>query len=314
MLLLGAALAPPLFWACKGFVHIATSHGWDKAPVVSGITAFLRKIAFTSCYDRAALIAALLGLRPLFKAMQLQRSEFIGTTGFATGWKQLLTGFILAVVLIIIMGVISMNLGVYKMARQPAWAVVAMPLISGLSVAFLEEFLFRGAVLSVLTRSLGARGGILWTTLIFAIVHFLKPPAHEAIADADVTWSSGFWVITQLFRGFGQWQDVIAEFLLLAGVGWMLALARRASSGLWAGIGLHAGWVAGMKYFSQITATTTALREGRFSPWMVENHCKAIVSSTVGLVPLITVLLTGWIMLWWCKRHCAQNHVAASDE
>jgi membrane protease YdiL (CAAX protease family) len=293
VLLLGALLAPPLFWAGKALAQAVNNE-------------FLKQTAFVSYYDRAALLVALLGLPYLFKAMQLQRQEVIGNVSLSLGWKQLLIGFVLALALIILMGVVAFDYGVFKMAKRPPWGAVFMPLLSGFSVAFIEEFLFRGAVFSVLNRSLGARGAILWTTLIFAIVHFLKPPAHESLADAEVTWTSGFWVVTQLFRGFASLDSVVPEFLLLAGVGAVLALARQATTGLWASIGLHAGWVAGMKYFSSLTSTTKALRAGEFAPWMVENHCKAIVSSTVGLVPLIAVLVTGALMLGvaqtWRKR------------
>ena len=303
VLLLGALLAPPMFWAAKAVGHSLN-------------IAFLNKLAFTSVYDRAALLVALCGLWPLFKAMQLRRDEVVGVTPFSIGKKQILTGFFMAVLLIILMSVICMNFGVFKMAKMPAWAGFLLPLVSGFSVAFLEEFLFRGAVLSVLTRSTGLRGGVLWTTILFATVHFLKPPAHEAIADADVGWGTGFWVVTQLFRGFASLESIVPEFLLLFGVGLVLALARRITDGLWLGIGLHAGWVAGMKYFSQLSTTTKALRAGEFAPWMVENHCKAIVSATVGIVPLITVLVTGAVVLLLNRAPAhrrPENNVARTD-
>ncbi len=284
VLLLGALLAPPLFWAGKALAQAINSD-------------FLKQTAFVSYYDRAALLVALLGLPMLFKAMQLQLREVIGTVPLVIGWKQLLLGFFLALTLIILMGIAAFDCGVFKMAKRPPWEAVFMPLLSGFSVAFIEEFLFRGAIFSVLTRSLGTRGGIFWTTVLFAIVHFLKPPAHEALVDAEVTWTSGLWVVTQLFRGFASMDSIVPEFLLLTGVGGVLALTREATNGLWASIGLHAGWVAGMKYFSALTITTKALRAGEFAPWMVENHCKAIVSSTVGLVPLVAVLITGALML-----------------
>lgn len=284
VLLMGAVLAPPMFWAAKAVGHSLN-------------IGFFNNLAFTSVYDRAALLVALMGLWPLFKSMQLRRDEVLGTTAFSAGRGQILSGFFFAVVFIIIMSVICMQFGVFKLAKKPAWGGILLPLLSGFSVAFLEEFLFRGAVQSVLTRSTSLLGGVLWTTLLFATVHFLKPPAHEAIADADVTWTTGFWVVSQLFRGFASLDSIVPEFFLLSAVGLVLALARLGTNGLWLSIGLHAGWVAGMKYFSQLTSTTKALRAGDFAPWMVENHCKAIVSPTVGIVPLITILITGALVL-----------------
>ena len=199
------------------------------------------------------------------------------------------------------MSALSCQLGATRLNAKPAWGAIGAPLISGLVVGCLEEFLFRGAMLGILQRSLGARSAVFWTTVIFAALHFLKPPAHGSIADADVTWSSGFWIVTQLFSGFSRGSELLAEFALLVGVGWVLARARLATDGLWAGIGLHAGWVAGMKYFGQLAKTTDALKHGNFTPWLAENHCKAIVSPVVGFVPLIAVVLTGMIALRICK-------------
>jgi uncharacterized protein len=301
VLVLGAVFSPPMFWGAKA---IGRSLG----------IGFLQNLAFTSVYDRAALLVAILGLWPLLKGMALRREEVLGTTPFSSGGRrQMLISFLIALALILVMSVTCLEVGVFKMAKKPAWSGFLMPLASGFSVAFIEEILFRGAVLSVLIRSSGPRAGIFWTTLLFATVHFLKPPAHEAIAEADVTWSTGFWVITQLFHGFTSLDSIVPEFLLLFAVGLVLAMVKRPTGGLWTGIGLHAGWVAGMKYFAKLSSTTTALRAGAFAPWMVENHCKSIVSATVGLVPLITVLLTGGIILFLHRRSnqaMPENHVA----
>lgn len=258
----------------------------------------LSKTEFHGYFDRAAMVVALVGLWPLAKLLHLKRDEITGTVPFSAGWKQLLISFALAAALLLVMGTVCLWLEACKMIRNPAWLALGTPLISGLVVACMEEFLFRGAVLGILRRTLSERSGVFWTTVLFAIVHFLKPPDHSVSDSAEVIWSSGFLHVTRLFSGFGRWNDFLGEFLLLCGVGWVLARARLATGGLWASIGLHAGWVAGMKYFNQLTNTTKALRDGAFAPWMVENHCKAIVSPVVGFVPLIAILITGVLMLW----------------
>ncbi len=217
--------------------------------------------------------------------------------------------------LLAIMGGVCLWLPVCKLDKNPPWLALGAPLVSGFTVAVLEEFLFRGAMLGILRRSLGVRTAVFWTTVIFAVLHFLKPPEHGSMAGITVTWTSGFAIIPQLFRGFGEWQNFLAEFLLLLGVGWALAHARVATDGLWAGIGLHAGWVAGMKYFNQVTATTAALRAGDFMPWFAENHCKSIVSPVVGFVPLFTVVLTGFLaLLFFPRRTPPENFVATARE
>lgn len=293
VLLLGALLAPPLFFAAKGVM--------EKSPD-SALTHFLAGKEFPAYFNRAVLVAAVAGLWPLLRILRMRWKEISGDVPATRGAGHAALGFATALLFIAAMGWYCWWSEACREKPDPAWGNVLKPLLSGLTVSVIEEFLFRGAVLGILCRSLGTRAGLWWTTGIFAFVHFLKPPLDGAIPDASVTWSTGFWVITQLLRGFGAWQNVVAEFLLLAAVGWVLARARLATGGLWLSIGLHMGWVAGMKYFGGLVFTTKALRAGDFAPWMTQNTCRAIVSPVVGIVPLIAVLLTGLVVLLMVRR------------
>ena len=248
----------------------------------------------------------MIGLVPLLKSLRVTWREVLGDVPFSPGWKQLLVIFVKAAVLLVPLALISLWIGAVRLKPDPAWTSVFKPLATGLTVAVIEEFLFRGAILIILCKTLGERAGLWWTTGIFAILHFLKPPVDAALPDEAVTWTSGFWVITQLFSGFGDWNKFAGEFVFLAVVGWVLGRARLVTGGLWASIGLHAGWVGGMKYISQIVMRAGALDRGDFNPWFVKNTCRSIVSPFVGIVPLIGVLLTGLTVLWllqkWWKK------------
>jgi len=295
--LVGAALLSPLLFAgAQGLLHYGEEHDWGRRAVLGGLLTVLQKNNFPSYFDRAALLLALAGLPPLLRHLRIEWAMVLGKVGPARGFPQLGVGFALAVGFLILMGALCWQSGIYHLQKNGHLSPGG-PLLSGFAVATLEEFLFRGVMLGILLRSLGQRGAVFWTTCIFASLHFLKPPDHDALPAEAVQWWSGFWIIPQLFRGFGEWHDLVGEFLLLAGVGWALARARLATGGLWAGIGLHAGWVAGMKSFGQITTTTKAFHQGAFFPWFVENHCKAIVSPFVGIAPLLAILITGVVML-----------------
>lgn len=303
----GALLAPGLFFAAKGVMESSPD---------GALSQLLAKKGFPSYFNRAALVVAVIGLVPLLRSLRVGWRQVLGEVPLSTGWKQVLVGFAVAVAFTAIMGFVCGWAGAVRLKATPGWMSLAKPLLSGFTVSFLEEFLFRGAVLMILCHALGNRPGLWWTTGIFAILHFLKPPLADALPDAAVTWTSGLWVITQLFRGFGTWENVIGEFLILAAVGWVLARARLASGGLWVSIGLHAGWVAGMKYFGQIVDRRGALDLGEFSPWMVKNTCRAIVSPIVGIVPLTAVLLTGLVVLWITGRwwpHRSEKAIARRD-
>jgi len=297
----GALLAPVLLEVGGWFLSIASSHGWRESSLIGWIVKAAEKTGFPGYFNRAVLIVALAGLSPLFRALKMTRAEITGMEAATRGIKNAALGFVLAAAVLGVLGVLFPMLGVCRVSTNANWQNLAPPVVSGLCVACIEEFLFRGAMLGVLRRSLHPRMAMLVTTCLFAVLHFLKPPARDALADDAVNWTSGFWLLTQLFDGFGRWQDVIAEFMLLFAVGWVLAGARVATNGLGLGIGLHAGLVAAMKYFSQVTVPTAALRRGEFFPWLSENHCKAIVGSYVGLAPIAAVLVMGALALWICK-------------
>ncbi len=302
VLLAAALLAPPLFFAAQSFI---SSHpGSSLARLLGGSE-------FPGYFNRAAMLAAFIGLIPLLRSLRLKWIDMTGGLAARQGLGQLAWGFSVALVLILGMGFVCYAVEACRLKTAPGWSNVAKPLVSGFTVATLEELLFRGALLGILCHSLGAIRGLWWTTGLFALVHFLKPPEDGAFPPDQINWASGFQVIPKLFRGFGEWHNFIGEFVLLFAVGWVLARARQRSGGLWLCIGLHAGWVAGMKYFGQIVFTTSALREGDFAPWMIRNTCRSIVSPIVGVVPVIAVLLTGIVALLIIRREPAEKAVAS---
>jgi len=305
VLVAGALLAPPMFFAAQSYI---------EGHPGSSLSRLLASKEFPSYFSRAAMLAALGGLFPLLRNLRISWAAILGEVPARLGWKQVANGVLLALAGILVMALVCLEAKSCRMKPEPGWSAWFLPLISGFSVAIFEELLFRGAVLGILVHSLGARRGLWWTTGLFALVHFLKPPVDGAIAAADVTWTSGFWVLTQLFRGFSTWNNFIGEFLLLAVVGWVLGQTRLKSGGLWWSIGLHAGWVAGMKYFGEIVKTTTALRDGDLAPWMVRNTCKAIVSPIVGIVPVLAVLLTGLVAMRMLQARETQKAIASTGE
>lgn len=286
VLLFAAIFAPPAFFAAQKIIA-SSPGGW--------LDQFLGHRAFPAYFNRVGLVAALLGLWPLFKMLKIKKTEVLGERPSQHWLHLFVTGFLFATVLLLIMGVVFIQLDAYRMKSKPRWLDLLSPITSALAVSFIEEFLFRGAILGILCRSLGKRQGLFWTTFLFAIVHFMKPPEDEAIANASVTWTTGFWVIPQLFRGFGAVEYLLEEFLTLAAVGFVLGWVRLRTGSLWGSIGLHAGWVFGLKYFGGLKNNSRALRNGEWIPWIGENL-------KVGLAPFAVVLLTGLLMVWWHRQ------------
>ena len=291
----GALLAPVLFAGGKWLLGVLppAESGGGTAWLAAEIT----KADFPRYFNRAVLVIALLSLWPLIRWARFDRSIFPAWRPVRAGMGQLALGFVLAAGLLLALGWFYTARGVYLVRKDAPWLALGAALFPAVSVAVVEEFFFRGALMGLLLRSVSARWAVFWGVFLFAIVHFMKPPDGVTIPDAEVSWHSGFRVIGQIFAHFGHLDFLLAEFATLCAVGWVLVTARLRSGWLWPSIGLHAGWVFGLKYFSAITRGSKDLRAGDWLPWIGTNL-------KIGLVPLVIVLLTGWLVL----RLLARRH------
>jgi len=279
----GALLSAPLFHLGKA------AHGWlstsplHDAGLVKWLLSEIERAQFTRYFNRAVLVCALVFIWPFMRWVRLERTLLPAWRPFNTGLKQWAVGFVLASGLLLALGFIFLKIGAYQLRPDPRWWKLGEPITAALGAGIVEEFFFRGLLLGLLLRTMTETKALLSLTFVFALVHFLKPPEGWQISDAAVTWSSGFLVLKEIAAGFGDVHFLLAEFATLFAVGWVLAKARMQTGALWAGIGLHVGWVFGLKYFSALT-----IYSGSWLPWIGANL-------KVGLMPLFTVLLTGWV-------------------
>ena len=169
-------------------------------------------------------------------------------------------------------------------------AVWGSIVVTAVVVAALEEFLFRGGMLSLLLRSAGPTTALLVVSALFAVVHFLEAPKEFSIERHEVTWSSGFVLLGRMLGHLADVRIVVAELLLLFLVGVVLASVRLRSRSLWLPMGLHAGWVFGIQLYSAITDPSRRLGRGELLPWMGDDL-------KVGVFPLLVVALTWWAAL-----------------
>lgn len=285
----GALLAPLLFDLGKWAQAWLSGSSLRDLGITQWLLDEIRRASFTRYFNRAVLVLALGLLWPLMRLIRLDRRVWPPLVPVGTGIKEALTGFALAAGLLFGLGLLFIQSGVYQLKADAAWLRLAPHLTAALGAGIVEELFFRGALLGILLRSMSTRQAFCWCTFIFAIVHFLRPPESWQLADEAVRWHSGFSVLSQLFSGFGDWRFFVAEFLTLTAVGAVLAFARLRSGRLWLPIGLHAGWVFGLKYCMALTLPTALITSGQSLPWIGANL-------KIGLAPLATVLFTGFIV------------------
>jgi membrane protease YdiL (CAAX protease family) len=278
-ILVGAVLAPPLFWMSQSLA-------------VHGLFRFLAKYNFETFFHRALLIASAVLLWPFLYIIGMRSMADLGLIPNPRWTRDVLAGVLLSAIPLVCCGALLIALRIYSFRHSVALVPLGKTLAASVTVPFIEETFFRGIVLGILLRSGWRYMSILATSAIFSVVHFLKAPSQKSII---VTWNSGFNSIAHSFQQFGDVTMVAAAFTTLFLIGWILADARVLTRSLWLPIGLHAGWIFGSGTFSRV-----ARQQILVLPWLGKNLL-------VGIVPLGIAGLTWLIMRTWLKYDRARQ-------
>lgn len=277
-LFLGAALAPPLFWAGH-----ALGGAWQPAH-------WLAETDFRRFFDRAMFLAALLLLPLVVRALRIGGWRDLGLRPDQSAWPHAVFGFAAAGGLLWLLGLLLWATGAYApRAGAVPWAAFGGFLVTAAVVAAAEEAFFRGALLGLVRRSASPGAALVFVSALFAVLHFLKPPEH-AVAIGTVRWWSGF---AFLPKTFWQWREpglVLGGFMTLFVVALVLGFARLRTGALWLPMGLHAGWVFGLKSFARVSR-----HPGEPDAWIGGDLLH-------GLAPVLTVLATGALVWFWLAQ------------
>src|SRR3981081_3811752 len=128
--------------------------------------------------------------------------------------------------------------------------LIALRVVSGFVVAFIEETFLRGAMHTAIERKSGQRLAVLLTALLYAGTHCL---ASYHIAPAQVTPRSGLELLAGTLHSWAHPAAIADAFLALLAVGVVLGRVRAATGNIAACIGLHAGWVWVMLVTHELT-------------------------------------------------------------
>ena len=161
--------------------------------------------------------------------------------------------------------------------------------LTGLTVAFIEETFLRGAMLTAIRRESGARVAIVLTALVYAAVHFF---GRYRVAPANVNAGSGIDMLTHILGVFGQPSHIIDAFLCLLAVGVLLGMVRVRTGNIAAPIGLHAGWVAVI----YVVREATDRRPDAPGAWMLGEF-----DGFIGWLVLAWTVVLGITLNWWYR-------------
>ena len=221
------------------------------------LTSTFASWAFHRVAGRVAMLVLVLGLVWLCRRLQLKTKRDFG---YALPWRRFLAqGLLWGVVGMATAAVgaaflLLTQLRVMDPSFVPSAAgfarIFLMGVGSGISVALLEETVFRGIMHTAIEREAGAWTAALLTAPLFAILHFF---AKVRIPVAELGWGSGFDLLIRSFAPLGHPALVFDSFLSWLVVGLVLSLTRVLTGNIAVAIGLHAGWVVVLRMLQEST-------------------------------------------------------------
>jgi len=275
VLILGALLAPLLFWAAQG-------------AIAGGNLLFLKKYEFQKYFNRAVLVAAVVLLWPMLRWLRVPSWSGDRIERSVETAPRLLQGLVLGGGAMTVLASVYVGLGVYDLRGEFSAKLIGKALLSAAVVGVLEECLFRGGLLMLFRRSMSSCSALWTTSAVFAAVHFIKPDPSFKIQT--VTWNSGFLLVPHSFHQFGEPVLLAGGFLTLLVFGWILGWAVERTGSLWMSIGLHAGLV-----FAKLVFEKMATRQAGTSIWVGPRL-------EVGLSPVLMLVLMGVGIALWTQR------------
>ena len=298
-LTLAAVISPWLYQGGKLLAAMAASQ--DLPAFVEWLGAACCRSKFGRYFDRALLVSAM-ALLPLLLgrirrlrvvpgiALVDSKSRVSGKSALV----QVASGFVIASGLLLCMGTLLMMAGVYvPEEKTPGLGrFFSKIIVPAVTVSLMEEWLFRGVLLGLWLRSTRKTVACIGTSLLFAFLHFLKPPAGTVIADPSSAFA-GFELLGKILLHFTEPLFFVTDFASLLLVGLILAWARIRTGALWFSIGLHSGWIMAFKGFNLFYENVP---RHPLMPWGVGESLRS------GIFPLFTLAITAVVCHFALRR------------
>lgn len=202
--------------------------------------------------NRSLLAAGLIGLIPFIRLIGIQSFGQLGLSRSRSAWQQWTNGFALGFGSLACAAFLTVLAGARQFEPHSAGELIEhllTALLAAATVSVLEELFFRGALQTALSRALPAFGAVFLSSVTYAWLHFFQRPPPPA----EVSWTTGFMVLGQMFSGLADPESLIPALLNLTMAGIILGVARQQTGLLYFPIGLHAGWIFWLKSYGFLT-------------------------------------------------------------
>lgn len=254
------------------------------------------RVRFSRIFNRAFMIAAIILFIAAHRLLIPNQFKQLLALRFSAASKHLLLGAALAlasmVLLITAMTVADVYMPFFRLSLAQSLSRFASALSAGVFAGFLEEIFFRGILfLSLRDQGRPLRAYIL-ANLFYSLLHFVKPGKTYYLDQIDPL--VGFRHLLTTFEPFLNPIPLLPGIFGLFLIGVVLSYALERTGKLYLSIGLHAGWIIGLKtirVFGDFTRQDLGWAFGSTDPKIVS-----------GVVTWIAILLVGLTVHWFSRQ------------
>lgn len=251
---------------------------------------------FSRIFNRLFMVLAIVLFFPCRRLLKIGSMAQLGLKSRPGSYRDCLTGVSLALGSVIAIGLVMSTSEVFTPYFRLSFAVglerSLKALLTAVTVGLLEEIFFRGIIFKGLLEDWKPTGTFVAANLFYAAMHFIKPAKKSYLSSLD-PWAG----IDHLIHTFDRFLDPLALLPGLLGLfllGLVLSYAFLRTGSLYLSIGLHAGWVFGIKTI-RVYGNYTREDLG----WLFGSSSPKIIS---GFATWIGILAVGVIVHWLTRR------------
>jgi len=203
---------------------------------------------FHRVFNRIAMLVFLVGSVALVRKLGIGDRATLGFgVPFGRQMAVTLLGWCIGICVMaaVAVGLFTLGIREWKPASEGPLTVLLglLPeaLLSGVIVGLVEETFFRGAMYGAIRKHGSVAVAVILTAVLYSAVHFVGEKFR--IPATDVTWSSGFVMLSKFFGAYSRPLTIADDFIALTLVGVLFAVLRERTGNLGMCIGLHAGFV-----------------------------------------------------------------------
>ncbi len=217
-----------------------------SAIVYSAALVFGDSVSFRTVFKKSTQFFLVLSIFPLMHWLKLNRFD-IGFLPRQPFLKQLAQGFGLGFITLFPVLTVIFALDVHLVDETKPWTAIwagtkmGLELLLALLIAFVEEPIFRGILLTGFSKHFSRITAIVASAFFYAALHFLN--SNIEIPSQDVELWSGFILLRDAFAQMLN-PHYLSPFFSLLAVGIFLGVLKTRTPGsLGICIGCHAAWV-----------------------------------------------------------------------